>query len=335
MGFLQNLDNLRIVAVLIIIAIVLLFAAVIGIFLIVRHFKNKDDAAKGVTEDGKNYQETKRENIEEFVPIDDIAGGCVIDEDYTRFTAIIKTTGSDFYNKSEEAQIAVQAQYEGFIRSTTEPWSFYHLSQNIDLDNVRTNIDRCISSIEESLFASTERYKQLRNMYNEAKSKDVPPDEKLVDEMLKLQTRISGFQLRLREAREELSYANSFDSPDRSVEKSVLVYTFSWNYAATPFEKKLSNRERVEKANEELDRTCAQFISLLGNAGVSARRMTTDEIVELCYAHTHPVSCGQFRLSKYFRHQVEDGGIVATKSVQNRRHEWKNNLVNQMLFGKG
>lgn len=334
MEIINSLNSIRDSFLFIIAAIILLIIGFLGSFFIIRHFKNRDEQAKGITEDGKNYRDRKTENAEDFVPIDDITENMVIDEDYTRFTALITTTGTDFYNLGMAEQLQIQRGYEGFLRATKDRWAFYHLSENVDLENVKNGLHASIRQIEENLFSAGERYRKLRSEYDRNKAKNEPAPESLIDEMLRLQTRISGFQMRLQEAKAELSFADTFDSPDRNVEKSVLVYTFSWVYRPGLLEKRLEGQALTEKANTELDRITGQYISLLSSSGITARRMTTEEIIELCYAHTHPVTCGQWKLSRYFAHQVSDGDIIRTKTVARKRKEWKDSLVDQIMFGK-
>ena len=54
MEIINSLNSIRDSFLFIIAAIILLIIGFLGSFFIIRHFKNRDEQAKGITEDGKN-----------------------------------------------------------------------------------------------------------------------------------------------------------------------------------------------------------------------------------------------------------------------------------------
>ena len=336
MGIVELLQGLSSAATSIIACFVVVGLVVVGTVFAIRRFREAERKSKGLSEADEDYRKAKKEDAQKLVPIDDIRDGMIIDDGGSRFTALITCTGNDFYNQNQTEQIRIQSGYEGFIRSMKDEWSFYILTENVDLDGVKDGIRETIAGLEDNLYSASERYKQLKRVYDEAKIENKPVDKDVINEMLRIQKKISGYETRLMEAKVELMYADTFDSPDYKVEKKVMVYAISWRMPMKmPLGEKLEGEALISKANEELDKKVASMIGLLSSASVNARRMRTDEIIELFYAQLHPVTSGQFKLSRYYAMQTGEGEITQTKSVAKKRNEWKSSLADKLLFGEG
>ena len=298
----------------------------IGIFVFMRIRKNSQDVdtAEGSEGKGLSFKESR-----DFIPIDDIRDGMIIDGKWTRFTAALLCAGSDFYSDTIEEKLRKQNGYISFWHTITTDVTYRQSTERVDLTYYREKLEKTYAALEEKLYFQNERYKTVRTDVEKLQEKEEPVPPALMTELALLQRQMDATDFNLRHLRSMMDHANAF----QDTEKSVKAYLFSWQDAGGIMNSGLTGEALLRKAAGELDKMAGQFIRLLQSSGVTARRATTEELIDLVRRETHPHSGSIFSTADIYAETSWKDDVVQTDAAEKLRRQYVENLAERLVYG--
>lgn len=126
---------------------------------------------------------------------------------------------------------------------------------------------------------------------------DLIQEESIQTELEALQKQIQNLEwrrLHMKDQMDFMEYVFSKVTIHPSVEEAYLV---EWEFNPNDYSIELSEEEIHEKAIEMLSNICNNKISILAGCNVSAYRCSTEELIEMFYQHTHPLSSSEFKMA--------------------------------------
>jgi len=331
------------IAVIIIITVLIVLAAVYIFFIRSRVRKN------AVKKEAKQSSPLKFAETEEFVSIDDIRGdargGVICDRGMSRFTAAVLCQGSDFLTDSTEEKLRKQNGYISFLNARTTPFCFRQSPENVSLEQ---NIDNCKKRIAEY----QEEYGRLLNEYQELKGRwEVIEQEKkqlaadggkvsyttaevaLFNQVNRTVDRLNASQRHIDHLNVAMNHARDYTNNGLRYEKTVSMYIFSWERPGGVINSRLSTEELFERAEDELDKISYSVIMQLANAGVNAKRASTQQLIDICYKHTHPHSGNSFGVSELVMQTHHNDDIIISNEVSKANERFEKSLIRAITFG--
>ena len=228
--------------------------------------------------------------MSQFLPIDDIRDGMVIDEGGKRFTGCIECSGIDFYSMDQGEQILVQNGFISMIRVLREDTCFLQVPENVDLSYKIKQYEEILEGILGELNLVRNERDMLFEKAEEYVRDERKVPEKLSQDLSRLEELMHSLDFRYRHVTEEIELAKLMQSSGGGVEKMRRFILFSWRQEEGLLEEVLFGEELRKKAAEELDKKAAHLIGGLQSARVSARRLSTEELTEQFHRQLCPVT---------------------------------------------
>ena len=258
-----------------------------------------------LSDDGADYQGLERRNALDYVKFDDIRDDMILAENNTRFIAVLRCQGFDFYYGHIAEQYAAQNGYLGFLNTVTKPITYRQYTKAVDLEHTQDNYATAYNEIQEALFNLSEDYKAAKQRLRE-KEQDLEKEggsrqeahleiSCMLDHLISMQREIEALEWRLLHVRDQLAYLDQL-AEKSGAPVSMETYVFDWVYDPMDFPVEMTDDEIAEKAKEELKRLARQKINALSTAGVKAYRCTTDELIDMVRRHFQPLSSDRYRM---------------------------------------
>lgn len=286
-GLAGKLDSI-ILIVWICIGVAIFIGALVA--LIVWYFFKVKKRTAVVSED-VDYSELDRRDSESYLKFDDITNSMIITDNYTRFLAAIKCTGSDFYSAPASEQVNVRNNYIGFINTIDEPIQYRQYAKDIELTNTIKMYEKARDKAQDELFYADQDYEKAMNYYNAIKDEVTITQEQLLqilDEIEKLQEKMRILEGRVTHLNDNIDYAEWVSG--NTEPEIVETYIVEYYYQQSEFGPELSKDEIIKKASKELTIKVNGKIDALGSANVRAYRMDTEEIISMVRRHFRPIS---------------------------------------------
>lgn len=285
-----------------ILVIVFIVLVLISIGLIVGYVMMKRKRRNSLTTDaGVDYDTFERKNALDYVKFDDIFDDMIITEDYTRFIAVIRAQGFDFYYAHVAAQYSAQTGYRGFMNTVSQPITYRQYTKAVDMERTQNNYLRAYKELQDKLYNLSEDYKSAKRRLRESEEeKGLLPGEQdeetsfMMDNLLKMQKTIEALEWRLLHVKDQLVYieqvGQSGGLPNREE-----TYVVDWVYNPLDFPVELTREQVIEKAKLELKRIVREKVNALSSSGVKAFRCTTDDLIDMNRRHFQPYSADRYK----------------------------------------
>lgn len=315
----ESVNKLSMIIFLIILIILFTTALILFVFYMMRK-KQKSEESHAEKESAQSIPVL---DTKDLLPIDDIDDDMIIEKGRTRFHACISCIGSDFYNSSYDEKVRTQNNYIDFLFALNEPITKRVHSESISMDYTIERYYRARNRLEEELFHLTEDYKDLTGHTDFSK---IDSDD-LKNQLATMRRQMSALNWRIRHIDDELRYMNLVSGD--SVKSKKQLYVFSWENGISPINAILTEEELYRKAKIELDKICRVKIRQLADAGVSATRCSTQELIDICRKQTLPFSGNLFSVEQMSNSFLS--GIVTTDSVDKLNREFDEDVLSELL----
>lgn len=296
----------RILVIVCIVLILISICAVVGFIMLRRKRKNvlKEDM-------GVDYDTFERKNSLAYVKFDDIFDDMIITDNFTRFIAIIRCQGFDFYYAHIATQYSAQTGYRGFMNTVSTPITYRQYTRAVDMERIQNNYYQAYHDLQETLYNLSEDYsaakRRLREYEEKTGMESGQQDEELefmMDTLIKMQRQIEAIEWRLLHIKDQLVYIEQV-SQGTGIPNREETYIMDWVYNPFDFPVELSREEIIEKAKVELKRLAREKINALSSSGVKAFRCTTEELIDMNRRHLQPYSAERYKMrdvakSRYF-----------------------------------
>lgn len=286
----------------IIIAIVIVVIGVIALVIFLL-YKKKINNNK-IREDNIDYRNFNRYDTKTYLEdIDDIREDMVICDSGTRFVAIIRCDGFDFYDAhSIEQEITVDG-YKGFVNTIDKPITYRMYGKLDDLEDTLKMYEAAYKKICDNLTNFDNKKNELLKLL-EMDNLTLERRNLIENELSIIQCKIKAYEFRKFHKEDEIDYIyqNGQGNSRPMVEQTYVV---SWTYDKNAFSVDLTSEEIESRAKNELIALTGSKINALRNAGVSAKRCTTYELIDIFRHHSSPISAENYKLrdilsSSYF-----------------------------------
>lgn len=248
-------------------------------------------------EEDMYFQSLNRKDAKDYLDFEDIVDDMVVTDHHRRFIAAIKCNGFDLRSASS-TQIASTLQgYLSFINTIDSPITYRQYSVPMSMDATKSMYTARYEELERELFHKNEDRKDMLSHLNEIRGIDLIQEESIQTELEALQKQIQNLEwrrLHMKEQMDFMEYVFSEVTIHPSVEEAYLV---EWEFNPNDYSIELSEEEIHEKAIETLSNICNNKISILAGCNVSAYRCSTEELIEMFYQHTHPLSSSEFKMA--------------------------------------
>lgn len=248
-------------------------------------------------EEDMYFQSLNRKDAKDYLDFEDIVDDMVVTDHHRRFIAAIKCNGFDLRSASS-TQIASTLQgYLSFINTIDSPITYRQYSVPMSMDATKSMYTARYEELERELFHKNEDRKDMLSHLNEIRGIDLIQEESIQTELEALQKQIQNLEwrrLHMKEQMDFMEYVFSEVTIHPSVEEAYLV---EWEFNPNDYSIELSEEEIHEKAIEMLSNICNNKISILAGCNVSAYRCSTEELIEMFYQHTHPLSSSEFKMA--------------------------------------
>lgn len=248
-------------------------------------------------EEDMYFQSLNRKDAKDYLDFEDIVDDMVVTDHHRRFIAAIKCNGFDLRSASS-TQIASTLQgYLSFINTIDSPITYRQYSVPMSMDATKSMYTARYEELERELFHKNEDRKDMLSHLNEIRGIDLIQEESIQTELEALQKQIQNLEwrrLHMKDQMDFMEYVFSEVTIHPSVEEAYLV---EWEFNPNDYSIELSEEEIHEKAIETLSNICNNKISILAGCNVSAYRCSTEELIEMFYQHTHPLSSSEFKMA--------------------------------------
>lgn len=287
----------QILVIVFVVLVLICIGLVVGYLLMKRKRRNSFSADAGI-----DYDRFERKNSLDYVKLDDIFDDMIIAEDYTRFIAVIRCQGFDFYYAHVASQYSTQTGYRGFMNTVSEPITYRQYTKAVDMEKTQNNYIRAYKELQDKLYNLSEDYKAAKKRLRESEEKKgILPGEQdeetafMLDNLLKMQKRIEALEWRLLHVKDQLVFIEQI-SQSGGLPNREETYVMDWIYNPLDFPVELTREQIIEKAKLELKRIVREKINALSTSGVKAYRCTTDELIDMNRRHFQPYSADRYKI---------------------------------------
>ncbi len=306
-------------------AFLLLFLALlgVGVFLYMRAKK------KGRTEEDEYYQKLDRYDSQDFLEFDDIVDDMVCMPGHRRFIAAIRCQGYDIYSASSAQIVSTMQGYIEFLRTINTPITYRQYYVPMSIDYTRSMYQRRYEETDRELFHKNADRDELVSRLNHVRGVDLVAEEALMEEIIKLQEEISNLEWRRSHLRNQMSFMDMVCDETQMEPTVEEVYLVEWEYNANEYSMELSEEEIHARAIEALHGICGQMIAALGRCNVRAFRCTTEELIEMNYQQSHPLSAMEFKMPSVSRSHIYEDIITSDDLKKKQEAAYKDAVIQE------
>lgn len=275
------------------------------------------------------FQSLDRKDAKDFLDFEDIVDDMVVTNHHRTFIAAFKCRGFNLSTASS-AQIAGALQgYLGFVNTIKSPITYRQYFVPMSLDNTKSMYAARYEELERELFHKTEDREELLNRLNEIRGIDAVHEESLQTDLLKIQSEIANMEWRRMHLEDQMGFMDAmFDSNSihPSAEEAYLV---EWSYNSNDYSIELTEEEIHKKAIQELDNLCSSMIATLRGCNVTAYRCSTQELIEMFYQHTHPLSSAEFKMGDVLNSEYFDEFVTSHDLERKQRAAYHDAMIEE------
>mgnify|MGYP004471970309 CR=1 FL=1 len=275
------------------ILVLLIIVLIIGVVYVLLSKKKRKTR---IDEDTTDYSTFERRDTQEYVKnIKDIRDDMIIVDDGTRFVAVIRCHGFDFYDEDYEVQLQTAQGYMGFVNTINKPISYRQYSKPVDLEDTLNMYQEALNSVEAELYNAQEDLRDISKVLK-TDMESLSEDEKSLyaDKIKELEKQINALKFRKFHIEDQMRiigiFANGAVHPIPEE-----TYVIDYQYESMDLSVNLSDAEIFEKAKSELDARVSAKIHALANAHVKSYRCKTAELIDMCRWYSYPVSAARYK----------------------------------------
>lgn len=302
----------------------------LGVILFWFYKKKRSQRIKGEN----TYRHLPEVDSEEFVPLDDIADRMIIEKGGKRFTASIRCRGLDFYTSNQEEKLRTKNNYVGFINALNDKITYRLYGEDINMENTIKMYQEAYGHLQEIVFNLAESYKEARMTLESLKGTGSPEEEEVCKFLMDTQKKLSSYDWRLLHIESQMRYIGKVSGPAAGRQRLVQTYEVSWQNPGGPLVDSLTNEELYKKAIVELNKECRNKIRQLNDAGVSAYRCDTNELIDMWRKHYHPISGNRYTMED-IKESVYFEDISTTDSIEMMNQDYEADLAEEIMLGGG
>lgn len=255
------------------------------------------------------FQSLDRKDAKDFLDFEDIVDDMVVTNHHRTFIAAFKCRGFNLGTASSVQVASTLQGYLSFINTIKTPITYRQYFIPMSLDSTKSMYNNKYDEVEQKLFHLVQDYDELLEALNLVRGIDIVQEGEMQKRLIKLQEDISNMEWRKDHLKDQIDFMNRMFKEDAVHPSAEEAYLVEWSYNSNDYSIELSEEEIHKKAIQELDNLCNNMISTLGASGVSAYRCKTNELIEMFYQHTHPLSSSEFKMddiqnSEYFDEYV-------------------------------
>ena len=251
---------------------------------------------KNRKEEDTYYQDLDRYDSQDFLEFDDITDGMVITDGHRRFVGAIKCIGYDFYSASGVQQESTINGFMEFIRTLTTPVTYRQYFVRMYMDHTMNMYRKRFEEIEAELFHKTKDREALVERLNSIRNMNISAEEDFLQSIEKLQEEISNLSWRREHLQDQMRFLDAVSDKDVMDPDIEQVYLFEWEFVPDRYSVEFTEEEIHEKAITELRGIEGRLRSALSGANVRSYRCSTEELIEMFYHQSHPISSMEFKM---------------------------------------
>lgn len=293
----ENLANMTQI-VLYVIIIIIAAAAGIGWYI----FKIRPQQAprsSGSSDKNKTSAEKEmpKENLKNFLPLDDIQDDMIIQEKGEKFTMLIQCDGINYYLMSDEEKISVEEGFIQFLNSLRFPVQLYIQTRTVNLDD--------------SIKSYTDRYDVMKSEFDRMLANFQALDRKGASdkELLELGAQLEKKENVLEYAQDLINNIQYITQNKDVLEKKYFI-AVSYHISEMGVINKFSPQEIHDISHNELLNRANSISSAITVCGIDSHVLTTDDLVETLYVAINRDDADIFNIRK-----VLESGLQAITST--------------------
>lgn len=291
------------------VVLMILFLFIFVVLLAVGIFLMGYMKKKGKKEEDEYYQNLNRYDAKDYLDFDDIVDEMVVLDNHRRFVAAIRCNGFDLYSASSTQVASTMQGYIEFLNTITTPVTYRQYFTPMSIDHTRNMYATRYEEIEKELFHKTADLEELIGQLNQVRGTNIVAEEALMDEYEKMRKDIENLDWRRIHMKEQIDFMDAVCDSTVMEPDMEQVYLVEWNYVPGQFNREMTEEDIHKKAIEELSGICRRMISALGRCNVTAYRMRTEELIEMFYQQSHPLTAMEFKMpevvnSSYFENII-------------------------------
>ncbi|RGD90209.1 hypothetical protein DW644_14120 [Clostridiales bacterium AM23-16LB] len=281
------------------------------------------------------FQSLDRKDAKDFLDFEDIVDDMVVTNHHRTFIAAFKCRGFNLGTASSVQVASTLQGYLSFINTIKTPITYRQYFIPMSLDSTKSMYNNKYDEIEQKLFHLVQDYDELLEALNLVRGIDIVQEGEMQKRLIKLQEDISNMEWRKDHLKDQIDFMNRMFKEDAVHPSAEEAYLVEWSYNSNDYSIELSEEEIHKKAIQELDNLCNNMISTLGGSNVSAYRCKTNELIEMFYQHTHPLSSSEFKMDDVQNSEYFDEYVTSHDYDRKMRTAMEDSMVEEGAYLAG
>ena len=281
------------------------------------------------------FQSLDRKDAKDFLDFEDIVDDMVVTNHHRTFIAAFKCRGFNLGTASSVQVASTLQGYLSFINTIKTPITYRQYFIPMSLDSTKSMYNNKYDEIEQKLFHLVQDYDELLEALNLVRGIDIVQEGEMQKRLIKLQEDISNMEWRKDHLKDQIDFMSRMFKEDAVHPSAEEAYLVEWSYNSNDYSIELSEEEIHKKAIQELDNLCNNMISTLGGCNVSAYRCKTNELIEMFYQHTHPLSSSEFKMDDVQNSEYFDEYVTSHDYDRKMRTAMEDSMVEEGAYLAG
>lgn len=222
----------------------------------------------------------------QLLPIDGFFSGMIVQNNGMRFTAGVRCYGFDYFSSDESVQMNCIGQYRTLIKSIAMPVSLYSSYHSFDISKQITKHEQALERIRKELTDTKAGLDAFDVSITEmSMAEAMQRQEEFEQRRLQYLRAIESLEKQERHMRGMIAYLNGFTEGQ---EEQFQDYAYFVSYDVPADEMNEPFDVRADNAKHELEIAIHNLRARLNSAGVSAKRLSDEDLQLAMYRHAHP-----------------------------------------------
>lgn len=222
----------------------------------------------------------------QLLPIDGVFSGMIVQHNGMRFIAGVRCYGFDYFSSDESVQMNCIGQYRTLIKSIAMPVSLYSSYHSFDISKQITKHEQALERIRKELADTKARLDAFDVSITEmSMAEAMQRQEEFEQRRAQFLFSVESLEKQERHMRSMISYLNGFTEGQ---EEQFQEYSYFVSYDVPADEMNEPFDVRADNAKHELEIAIHNLRARLSAAGVSAKRLSDEDLQLAMYRHAHP-----------------------------------------------
>lgn len=308
---LDKVYNAMLYVLLISVGVFVLVAIALGVnALRKKGIKNGTKSREAGTSSVKNYYP-----VTKLCPIDGFYSGMIVQDGGQRFIAGVRCYGFDFFSSDVSVQRNCIAGYRSLIMSISEPVSLYSSYHSFDISKQIMKHEDALERIRKELAEAKGAIEAFDVALTEMPMAEASARREEMDYRRSLL--VGQVESLMRQEQHMISMTQYLQSFTSGQEEQFQDYSYYVAYNVPADEESEPFEVRAENARHELEIAIHNLRSRLNTVGVTAKRLSDEDLQVAVYRHSHPSgrnASDEEVLSYLMEHRtIGHDGIVRTE----------------------